>query len=71
MHMRIPSMERYSVVLEVAGTCVSTYHDHVRNNYATYITAMRPYFSRLWQFRWLLCIATMNSPAQLQVQDGY
>ena len=29
--------------------CVRTYH--VGNNYVTYIAAMRPYFSRLWQFR--------------------
>ena len=31
------------------GMCVRTYH--VRNNYVTYIVAMRPCFSRLRQFR--------------------
>ena len=45
--------------------CVRTYH--VRNNYVTYIVAMRPYYSRLQQFRWLLCVATVSSLAQLQL----
>jgi len=36
--------------------CIHTYH--VRNNYVTYIVAMRPYFSRLRQFRRLLCVAS-------------
>ena len=51
--------------------CVRTYH--VRNNYVTYIVAMRPstYFSRLWQFRWLLCVAAMSSLPQLRLRDGY
>ena len=49
--------------------CVRTYHMH--NNYITYIVAMRPYFSWLWQFRRLLCAATMNSLAQLWLWDGY
>ena len=55
--------------------CVRTYH--VRNNYVTYIVAMRPCFSRIRQFRWLLCVvtmssvATMSSLAQLRVRDGY
>jgi len=39
--------------------CVHTYH--VRNNYVTYIVAMRPCFSQLQQFRRLLCAATMSS----------
>ena len=43
--------------------CVHTYH--VRNNYVTYIVAMRPYFSRLRQFRRLLCVAAMSSLPQL------
>jgi len=34
--------------------CVHTYH--VYNNYITYIVAMRSYFSRLRQFRQLLCV---------------
>ena len=42
--------------------CVRTYH--VRNNYITYIVAMRPY-SRLRQFRRLLCVAAMSSLPQL------
>ena len=33
----------------------------------TYIVAMQPYFSRLRQFRRLLCVATMSSLAQLRV----
>ena len=51
--------------------CVRTYH--VRNNYVTctYIVAMRPYFSQLWQFRRLLCVAAMSSLPQLRLQDGY
>ena len=54
--------------------CVRAYHMH--NNYVTYIVAMRPCFSRLrafsnLEFRQLLCVATMNSLAQLRVQDGY
>ena len=43
--------------------CVCTYH--VRNNYVTYIVAMRPWFSCLRQFRWRLCVAAMSSVAQL------
>jgi len=39
--------------------CVRTYH--VRNNYVTYIVAMQPYFSQLWQFRLLLCVAVYHS----------
>ena len=41
--------------------CVCTYH--VRNNYVTYIVAMRPYFSRLCDsaLRRLLCVAAMSS----------
>ena len=47
--------------------CVPTYH--MRNNYVTYIVAMQPYFSQLWQFRQL---ATMSSLAQLlRIQEGY
>jgi len=49
--------------------CVRTYH--VRNNYVTYIVAMRPYFSRLRQFRRLLCVAAMSSLPQLRLRDGY
>ena len=49
--------------------CVLSYH--VCNNYVTYIFAMRPCFSWLWQFRQLLCVAAMSSLAQLWVQDGY
>ena len=47
--------------------CVRTYH--VRNNYVTYIVAMRPYFSRrrLRQFRRLLCVAAMSSLPQLRL----
>ena len=51
------------------GVCIPTYH--VQNNCVTYIVAMQPYFSRLRQFRWLLCVATMSSLAQLRVWDGY
>ena len=43
--------------------CVHTYHVH--NNYVTYIVAMQPYFSRLRQFRRLLCVAAMSSLPQL------
>ena len=41
--------------------CVRAYH--VRNNYVTYIVAMRPYFSRLCDsaLRRLLCVAAMSS----------
>ena len=49
--------------------CVHTYH--VRNNYIMYIVTMRPYVSRLWQFRRVLCVAAMSSLLQLQLQDGY
>ena len=35
--------------------------------YITYIVAMRPYFSQLWQFRRLLCVATMSSLAQSEM----
>jgi len=48
---------------------VHTYH--VRNNYITYVVAMRPYFSRLPQFRRLLCVAAMSSLPQLWLRDGY
>jgi len=44
---------------------------HVCENYVTYIVAMQLYFSRLQQFRQLLCVAAMSSLAQLQVQGGY
>jgi len=37
--------------------CIPT--DHVRNNYITYIVAMRPYFNQRQQFRRLLCVATI------------
>ena len=44
--------------------CICTYH--VRNNYVTYIVAMRPYYtSPLRQFRRLLFVATMSSLPQL------
>jgi len=46
-------------------------HYHVHNNYVTYIVAMRPYFSRLQQFRRLLCVAAMSSLPQLRLRDGY
>ena len=49
--------------------CVCTYH--VCNNYVTYIVAVRPYFSRLRQFRWLLYVAAMSSLPQLRLRDGY
>jgi len=49
--------------------CVRTYH--MCNNYVTYIVAMQPYFSRLRQFRWLLCVAVMSSQPQLRLRDGY
>ena len=39
--------------------CVRTYH--VRNNYVTYIVAMRPYLSRL------LCVAAMSSLPQFEM----
>ena len=45
--------------------CIRTYH--VRNNYVTYIVAMRPYFSRLR----LLCVAAMSRLTQLRLRDGY
>ena len=35
--------------------CIHTYHVH-NTNYVMYIVAMRLYFSRLRQFRWLLCV---------------
>jgi len=59
---------RFRVCISVA-LCVRTYH--VRNNYVTYIVAMRPYFSRLWQFRRLLCVAAMSSLPQLRLRGGY
>ena len=46
--------------------CICTYHMH--NIYVTYIVAMRPNFSRLQQFRQLLCVATMGSLAQLEFE---
>ena len=49
--------------------CVHTYH--VCNNYVMYTVAMRPYFSRLRQFRRLLCVAAMSSLPQLRLRDGY
>jgi len=48
---------------------VRTYH--VRDNYVTYIVAMRPYFSRPRQLRRLLCVAAMSSLPQLRLRDGY
>jgi len=51
--------------------CICTYH--VRNNYMTYVVAMRLYLSQLWQFRRLLCVATVSiqsSLVQLQVREG-
>lgn len=44
---------------------VPTYYVH--NNYITYIVAMLPYLSRLRQFRWRICVATMK----LWVWDEY
>ena len=49
--------------------CIRTYH--VRNNYVTYIVAMRSYFSRHRQFRRLVCVAAMTSLPQLRLRDGY
>ena len=49
--------------------CVRTYH--VRDNYVTYIVAMRPYFSQPWQLRRLFYVAAMSSLPQLRLQDGY
>jgi len=49
--------------------CVRTYH--VRDNYVTYIAAMRPYFSRPRQLRRLLYVAAMSSLPQLRLRDGY
>ena len=49
--------------------CIPTYHEH--SNYVAYIVAMQPYFSWLWQFRQLFCVATMSSLAQLRVWDWY
>jgi len=43
----------------------------MRNNYVTYIVAMRPYLSRLGQFTRLLCVAAMSSLPQLRLRDGY
>jgi len=59
---------RFCVCISVA-LCVRTYHVH--NNYVTYIVAMRPYFSRLQQFRRLLCVAAMSTLPQLQLRGGY
>ena len=36
-----------------------------------YIVAMRLCFTRLQQFGWLLCVATMSSLAQLHVRDRF
>jgi len=39
-----------------------------------YIVAMPPTLlesTSLWQFRRLLCVATVSSPAQLRVRDRY
>jgi len=44
------------VSASVAIMCVRTYH--VRNNYVTYIVAMRPSFR---QFKRLLCVAAMST----------
>jgi len=49
--------------------CVRTYH--MCDNYVMYIVAMRPYFSRPWQLRLLLCVAAMSSLPQLRLRDGY
>jgi len=51
--------------------CVRTYN--VRDNYVTYIVAMRLYFSRPRQLRRLLCVAAMpmSSLPQLRLRDGY
>jgi len=51
------------------GLCIPTYHMHI--NYIAYIIAVQVYFSWLWKFGWLLCVATMSSLAQLWVQDRY
>ena len=59
----------YIRVYRLYDMCVRTYH--MRNNYVTYTVAMRPNFSRLLQFKRLLCIAAMSSLPQLQLQDGY
>ena len=40
--------QHYFAVSVSVYLCVRTYH--VRNNYVTYIVAMRPCFSRLWQY---------------------
>ena len=42
----------------------------VCDNYIIYIVAMQPYFSQLWQFRQLLCVATMSSLAQLRLASS-
>jgi len=59
---------RFRVCISV-DLCVCIYH--VRNNYVTYIVAMRPYLSRLRQFRRLLCVAAMSSLPQLRLRGGY
>jgi len=51
--------------------CASACTYPVHNIYVTYSVAMRPYFSQLWQFRQLLCVATVGSLAQLWVWGGY
>jgi len=44
--------------LLVHGLCSFIYH--VYNNYVTYIVTMQLYFSRLWEFRWLLSVAMLS-----------
>ena len=63
--------QHYFAVSVSVYLCVRTYH--VRNNYVTYIVAMRPNtlvdFSNL--IRRLLCVAAMSSLPQLRLRDGY
>ena len=56
----------FHICLFVCWSVRPTYHMH--HNYITYIVAMRLYFTRLQQFRRLLCVTTMSSLAQIQVQ---
>ena len=46
--------------------CVPTYH--MSNSYITYVVAVWPYFSWLWQFRQLLCVATTSSLSQVEFE---
>ena len=48
--------------------CVSLSTHNLCDNCITYIVAMQPYFTRIRQFRWLICVAAMSSLAQYEFE---